>query len=137
MICLLVWVTYPLYQLYGLIFLTILGMFLVDYFVLVITCWIYSLRWDRTGLGSIVVLTIVVFVISAVLWLKIFSQIRLRVLKLYYHIRGVRVSDHLKKKIKIHRPKNSQVVPLNAVTEEKEELEESEHCKPNRKKPST
>jgi hypothetical protein len=61
----------------------------------------------------------------------------LRILKVYYHIRGVRVSDHLKKKIKIHRPKCSQVVPLNAVTEEKEELEESENGKQNKKRPGT
>jgi len=59
----------------------------------------------------------------------------LRFQRAYYHIRGVRVSDHLKKKIKIHRPKSSQVVPLNEVTEEKEELEESENDKRNSKKP--
>lgn len=42
-------------------------------------------------------------------------------------MKGEKVSDHLKKKAKIHRPKSSQVVPLNVVTEVIEEEEESEN----------
>ena len=114
LIGLLVWVTYPLYQLYAIILLAIVGMFLVDKFILVLLCWVYSLRWDRTGLGSVAILTATTLAISFTLWYHIFGQVRLRILRIYYHLRGVRVSDHKKKKVVVHKPKSSQVVPLNS-----------------------
>ena len=82
-------------------------MFSVDYYILVVTCWVYSLRWDRTGLSSIIVLSVVTLAIIARLWLNILQQMRLRMLRIYFHLRGVKVSDHLKKKAKMHQPKSS------------------------------
>ena len=110
-------------------------MFSIDNYILVVTCWVYSLRWDRTGLSSIIVLSFVTLAISARLWLNILQQMRLRLLRIYFHLRGVKVSDHLKKKAKMHQPKSSQVLPLNVVTEEIEELEESENGKAKNKAP--
>lgn len=57
-------------------------------------------------------------------------------LRVYYHLRGVKLSDHKKKKVLIHRPKSSQVVPLNIVTEV-ESYEEADVKHDQKKQPKT
>lgn len=68
---LLIWVTFPLIQLYGILLICLFGMLLVDKYIIVIYCWVYSLRWDRTGASSIATLSLVVLVISFRLWFEI------------------------------------------------------------------
>jgi len=91
-----------------------LATFIVDSYCLIIICWVYSLRWDRTGISSVAIITLSALGISLTLWYHIIYQAGLRILRVYYHLRGVRVSDHKKKKAIIHKPKSSQVVPLKS-----------------------
>lgn len=66
-----VWVNFPLYQLYALLLLSTIGMFVVDSNILICYVWVMSLRWDDTGISSLVVLALTSLSISVKLMLPI------------------------------------------------------------------
>jgi hypothetical protein len=76
-----VWVTFPLYQLYALLLLSTVGMFVLDGNILVCYIWVMSLRWDDTGLSSLAVLALTSLVISVKLMLPIIEQSAIRLRK--------------------------------------------------------
>lgn len=69
--CIIVWVNFPLYQLYALLLLSKIGMFVVDSNILICYVWVMSLRWDDTGISSLVVLALTSLGISVKLMLPI------------------------------------------------------------------
>ena len=108
-----VWVTFPLYQLYALLLLSTIGMFVLDGNILVCYIWMMSLRWDDTGLSSLAVLALTSLAISVKLMLPIIEQSAIRLRKFYTRCKKRSITQ--KKTGMIHKPKSSQVVPLNVI----------------------